>query len=99
MHARRDDLLTTEVDDQLVLLDLRGARYLRMNRTGRMLWELLQQDRLPADLAAALQERFSLDAERALADVDAYLATLRARDLLEEPTPQQDAARIPGQER
>lgn len=95
MHARRDDLLTTDVDDQVVLLDLRSAHYLRLNGTGRLLWKLLDQDRSPDELADALQQRYGLGATEANADVAAFLASLRARDLLEEFPPPADGGPSP----
>jgi hypothetical protein len=96
MHARQDELLTTDVDDQVVLLDLRSAHYLRLNSTGRLLWTLLEQDRSPEELAAALQQRYGLAAPTARADVAAFLAALRARDLLEEDTSPGDGGPVSG---
>lgn len=98
MHARQDELLTTDVDDQVVLLDLRSAHYLRLNSTGKLLWALLEQDRSPDELAAALQQRYGLAAATARADVAAFLAALQARDLLEEETSPSDGGPASGGE-
>jgi hypothetical protein len=71
------------VDGEAVLLDLEGRRILGLNPAGSHLWGLLDGQRSPAELATALAERFNLGAERARADVDAFLAELYARGLVE----------------
>lgn len=94
MRIRAGDLMSTAVDGQLVVLDLRSAAYLRLNRSGRRLWELLEQGCTLGDLVAAVRASYGIGQERAEADVSAFLAMLRARDLLEEPGG--DAARADG---
>jgi hypothetical protein len=82
MQLRQDALTWHVVGDDVVILDLQGSVYLKLNGTARVLWERLAQGCSTADLSAALVERFGIDTTRAATDVDGFLAELRRRDLL-----------------
>lgn len=62
-------------------VDIHGI--IALNETGAFLWRLLEQDRGPEELAAALAREFEVDLERACADVSVYLASLQEQGLIE----------------
>ncbi len=66
------------------MLDLTGSVYLKLNGSGRDLWERLAGGCHESELVDALVEIYSIDRELAAGDVSAFLDDLRARDLLEE---------------
>jgi Coenzyme PQQ synthesis protein D (PqqD) len=76
--------VTETIAGETVLLDPVGDRYLRLNSSGAVLWDLLAEPRLPQDLARALAERHGLAAEVAARDAGAFLDALRARALVED---------------
>ena len=80
---RSDDLSWREIDDEVILLDLRSAEYLRLNESGAMLWTLLQPGKTASQLAGSLAERFSLSAEQAARDVSGFLESCEAKGLLQ----------------
>jgi Coenzyme PQQ synthesis protein D (PqqD) len=84
MQLRQENLTWQVAGDDVVVLDLRGSVYLKLNGTGRVLWEALVEPRTAAELATALVEQYGIEDERAAADVSAFLDDLRRRDLLEE---------------
>lgn len=49
-----------------------------VNDTGAYLWELLETEQTVETLAAALQERYEVGLEQAMADVKAFLAQLQS---------------------
>lgn len=57
----------------------RDTRFFVLNETAERLWSLLAQPRTAAELAQHLTLEFEVDAARARADVDAFLADLRAQ--------------------
>ena len=76
------DFLLREVADSLVLVPVGDAArrfpgMIRLNETGRLLWELLQQEQTPESLTEALLSRFEVSREQAAADVNAFLERLR----------------------
>jgi hypothetical protein len=68
--------------DDVVVLDLQGSVYLKLNGSGRVLWERLVEPCTEGDLVAALVDMYGIDEARARADVEAFVADLRGRGLL-----------------
>jgi Coenzyme PQQ synthesis protein D (PqqD) len=84
MQLRQADLTWQSVGDDLVVLDLKGSVYLKLNGSGKVLWEALADGRSDSGLTSVLVDRFGIDEERAATDVATFLADLRARGLLVE---------------
>lgn len=83
LSVRADEISWTPTDDgTVVVLDLRTSRYLSLNNSGAKLWTRLADGATEAELAAVLTDSYGLAADRAQQDVQAFLAALRARDLL-----------------
>ncbi|HWC25366.1 MAG TPA: PqqD family protein [Solirubrobacteraceae bacterium] len=72
------------IDDEVVMLDAEQSTYIATNPSGTVLWAALQQGVTRRQLIDALVARYGIDDERAARDTDAFLAELRARDLLAE---------------
>jgi hypothetical protein len=83
MKLRSTDVTWREIDGQSIILDLRSSTYLTTNASGTVLLRSLSQDCAPDDLPAALIEQFGIPRERAEADVAAFVATLRDKNLLD----------------
>lgn len=83
LRLRPDALDWREVEGEIVALDVRASTYLAVNTTGATMWPSLIEGATRDELVGQLQGRFDLEQSRAEADVDAFLKTLRGRDLLE----------------
>lgn len=70
--------------DDVVVLDLEGSTYLKLNGSGRVLWECLAEPCVESDLVDALTEQYEIDEGRAAIDVAGFLAELRRRGILDE---------------
>jgi hypothetical protein len=79
----REGVHWREAEGQVIALDLPGGLYLTINRSGAVLWPMLQEGATRDQLVNRLAEEFDLPPERARADVDAWLAALEAQHLLE----------------
>ena len=53
-----------------------------LSETGAFLWQRLPEAQNARELADALTEAYDVDADTALADVEAFLAQLRAFDII-----------------
>lgn len=82
LRLRENDLDWREIDDEVVALDSKGAVYLAVKGSGAVLWRLLSGSTTHEGLVDALVEQYGIDAKRAAADVDEFLATLREHGLL-----------------
>jgi hypothetical protein len=86
IRLRTDALEWRRVQGQLVVMDLRSSKYLRINRTGTVLWDELVQGASRDQLLSRLETAFEVDRAAAVRDLEAFLAGLRKWDLLE-PAP------------
>ena len=84
MQLRQGNLTWQVVGDDVVVLDLEGSVYLKVNGSGRVLWEALTQGCDESDLVAKLADQYGISESQASGDVRAFLADLRTRDLLAE---------------
>lgn len=86
---RSTDFLLREVAGTCVIVPVgKAARefpgMMRVNPTGRFLWELLEQEQTVESLVAALLERYDVSAELATKDVAAFLENIRSAGALTE---------------
>lgn len=82
MQLRQEALTWHVTGGDVVVLDLQGSVYLRLNGSARTLWERLTEPATEAELIAALVGEYGIDEARAATDVSAFLTDLRQRDLL-----------------
>ncbi len=84
---RKDDVSLQNVGGQDLLVPL-GARIIEMNgmivlnAAGRLLWELLAEERSLEELVTAVVNQFDVDRERAQVDVKGFLGELAGWRLL-----------------
>jgi Coenzyme PQQ synthesis protein D (PqqD) len=76
MIERSEGWVLERLGNEVVMLDLERDRYLRLNRTGSLIWNLLEQPATIAQLAARLSEAERIPAERAQADTRAFVKQL-----------------------
>lgn len=75
LAVRAEDLAWNEVDDQVVVLDTTTSTYHAVSGAGVALWPLLVEGTTRADLLERLTSTFDVPAERAAADLEAFLAS------------------------
>ena len=71
--CRKTDVVGADVPDGYVLLDLDNSKYLQLNATASIVWELLESPMSFRMLTEHLQARFEVEAERCAVEVDALL--------------------------
>ncbi len=81
-RLRTDDITWREVDDEIVILDLRGSLYHSVNQVGALLWPELEAGVAKARLVDRLREVYDVDRATAETDVTAFLRALDQLHLL-----------------
>ena len=81
MFVHNPDVIATELEGELVLLNPRTQAMFSLNATGKLIWEYLG-DSSAEQHAARLAERFEVDLETAQRDVDALTARLETAGLI-----------------
>lgn len=87
LRLRADALTWRLLDDEIVALDLRRGTYLGVNPTGATIWPALVAGATHDELLSLIVDSFDVDRERARRDIDALVADLQARGLLEDAAP------------
>jgi hypothetical protein len=85
--SRRPSVISEQVLEETVILDLESDAYVRLNPTGRVLWERLAAPQTVATLAQALAREFEVDDPEALADTSGFVRDLLGRRLVELASP------------
>lgn len=80
--TRSRDLLSTPVDHELVILNLKRDNYLGLDEIGRRIWELLETPQLVEELCHRLSQEFDAVPETIRADVLPFLNELAAEGLV-----------------
>ena len=66
------------------MLNLESQAYVRVNATGRLLWERIETPQTIDSLAAELSAEFEIDRQRAIDDVTNFVRAMLERGLVEE---------------
>lgn len=77
-----DDVLSRELDGEAVLLDLRSGKYFGLNGTGARIWACMKEGLDEGHVVQRLVSAFEVDADRARADVEAFIDSLVERGLI-----------------
>lgn len=64
-----EDVVTQELEGEMVLLSLDRAEYFGLNATGTVMWNALVNGRTLREIAATVAQDFAVDAQRASDDV------------------------------
>lgn len=83
LRIRSVDLRWEQLDDEVIILDLVGSTYLKLNGAGVVLWNALLDGAARRDLVHTLLGEYDIDPPTAERDVDAFLAKLSDAGLLE----------------
>jgi hypothetical protein len=75
------EILVTDLDDELVLLNPRTQAMFTLNGTGRVVWQNLGKAS-PEEIAEKIVEQFEIDLATAQQDTENLLETLKAAGLL-----------------
>lgn len=77
-----DNISFTEIDDEMVLLNLNSGSYFGLNKTGIDILKLLIDGSTVATIAPTLAEKYQVSAETLNSDIDALIKELLDSELI-----------------
>lgn len=77
-----EEIVATEVDEELVILNLRDGNYYGLNRTGRRVWELAQKPCRVAEIVSHIAREFGAAEEQGRENVLDLIEKLQAYGLV-----------------
>lgn len=83
----KEGFILRQVGDQAVVVAVGAASrdfngIIKLNPTGKFLWEKLEKDITPEQLLAEMLDVYEIDEETAKADISQFVAKLKGADLL-----------------
>jgi hypothetical protein len=73
---RSENFLSTELDGELVLMDIDRGNYYSLAKTAKRIWDLLEQPKAFADLCQTLVDRYDAPVARIEAEVKKFLLAM-----------------------
>ena len=80
------DVIASEVDDEMMLIDINTGRYFGLDVIGSRIWSRLQSPTSIADITAGLRQQFKGDPAQIERDALAFVTTLLDRGLIRSAT-------------
>lgn len=80
--ARAETMVASEVNGEVVILDIDSGLFFQLNPIGSKVWDLLESPATLAQMVAALQAKFNVSAEQCRADVAEFVEKMLERGLL-----------------
>ena len=82
-RVREDDVEWRQVGEEVVILDVRAARYFSVNGSGTVLWPLLAGGVTTDGMVSELVRAFGVDGATARRDIEAFIGALLERGLVD----------------
>lgn len=73
----------SEVDEEMVIVDLEIQEFYGLNLVGASIWKLIQQPQLVSDIQQKIAAEYKIELEQCRQDVLAFLNDLAAANLIE----------------
>lgn len=70
------NLLTSEIGDEMVMMDMEAGNYISLNKIGRVIWEYIEKPIKVSDLINKLTTRFNVDQDQCTTDTQEYLHSM-----------------------
>lgn len=83
VYRRNADILSANVDDDLVMMSIQAGNYYNIGGVGTFIWELLAEPRSIDELVDGIMADYDVERERCAADVGAFVQELVRLKLIE----------------
>lgn len=80
---RNKQILTTTIEDRLVMMNIEKGNYLGMNAMGKKIWEMIEKPRTVESLCSDLLKQYDIDLEPCFTKVTCFLEQLDKAGLIE----------------
>lgn len=80
--SRRQDILSSKIDQEIILLSIDDSKYYGMDPIGSAIWHLLESPILVAHLIDTLQAQYNVTHEKCQSDVCRFLQLLLEKNLI-----------------
>jgi hypothetical protein len=83
VYRRNTDILSANVDDDLVMMSIQAGNYYNIGGVGTFIWELLAEPKSMDELVDGVMADYDVERERCAVDVGAFIEELIRLKLIE----------------
>ena len=80
--TRNEELLSGEIEQEIVIMNLDSGSYHVINKTGQRIWELLEEPMSAAEICSTISEEYEVDTQNCQEEVLKFLADLQSRQIV-----------------
>lgn len=83
LYKRNADILTANVDNEVVMMGVQAGSYYGIGGTGTMIWELLAEPKSLDELIDRIAADYDVAREQCASDISTFVKKLLALNLIE----------------
>ena len=80
--SRKSDLLFSNMDDEVVMMNIEKGEYYGLDEIGSRIWQIIENPVTLDELIQVLVEEYDVDRETCRIDVVVFIEELRKKDLV-----------------
>lgn len=80
---RKKHVMTTTIEEKLVMMNIEKGNYFGMNAMGKQIWEMIGKPRTVEGLCSDLLKRYDIDPDPCFTKVTGFLEQLNKAGLIE----------------
>lgn len=80
--ARNPEIITSEIDDEIVMMSIEEGKYFGLNAIGSAIWGLLEQEQSIEAIIAALLKRFDVSEVQCQAESLSFIKDMIGKNTL-----------------
>jgi hypothetical protein len=82
VYQLKQDILSSQIGEEIVLLDVASGKYFKIDEIGSTIWEYLKEPKSIEDLVNVLMQEFEVEKERCTSDVSNFIEELKRNEFL-----------------
>lgn len=71
-----DTVVTQEVDEEIIILDMNTENYFGLNKIGSVIWQVIKEKPVLNEVYETLLERYDVESEVLMADLENFVEKL-----------------------
>ena len=75
-YIRNNELITADLDEDMVMLDIEQGKYFSLDSVGKRIWELIETEKSIEELVELLLLEFEVDSDTCKEDIEFHFKKL-----------------------
>ncbi len=81
-YVQNKDILTTELEDSLMMMSIEQGKYFELNPVSKRIWELVDEPKTQEEIIAILLSEFDVTKDQCRTEVSEHLSLLENKKII-----------------